>query len=321
MNFFMTKMTVAASGLLIAAGVLMPGSASAQDFPAKEVTFLVPFGPGGASDTYGRYVADALAKRWGHPVVVENRPGAGSAVGTAQLAKAKPDGYTLLFTSGSYGATPATQKELSYDPEKDLVPVALVGVGDLFVMTGTRVPLDNLADLQTQAKAQVMFSVTPGLGSIGHLAQLLLNGEMGIKTEFVHQTSGAAQMTEIKGGRVDTVVGTQLEVMSGLAKPIVVMSDKRNPGYPDVPTVVEAGFPAAQAVNWVGAFAPAGTPKDIVDKINRDFIEVLKQPEVVKFFEGQALRTSNDTPEEFATFVHGELAKWKTVAEKSGLRD
>jgi tripartite-type tricarboxylate transporter receptor subunit TctC len=222
---------------------------------------------------------------------------------------------------GSYAATPATQKALPYDPEKDLLPVALVGVGDLFVMSGSRLPIDNLAELQKQAKAQVVFSVTPGLGSIGHLAQLLLNGEMGIKTEFVHQTSGATQMTEIKGGRVDTVVGTLLEVKSGLAKPIVVMSDKRNPSYPDVPTVVEAGFPGAQAVNWVGVFAPAGTPKEIVDKINHDILEVLKQPEVVTFFDGQALRPSTFAPAKFATFVHDELAKWNAVATKAGLRN
>ena len=312
------KMRSAAIGVLVISGLLAPRVATAQNFPNKRVTFLVPFGPGGASDTSGRYRADALSKRWGQTVVVENRPGAGSAVGTAQLAKAKPDGYTLLFTSASYSATPATQKELPYDPVKDLAPVAMVGVGDLFVMTGTRVPLNSLAEVQKQAKAQLLFSVTPGLGSVGHLAQLLLTSEMGVTTEFVHQTSGAAQLTDIRGGRVDLVVGTLLEVKSGLAKPIAVMSDKRNPNLPDVPTVVETGFPKAQAVNWVGAFAPAGTPKEVVEKINRDIAEVLKAPEVMAFFEGQGLRTSAYSPDEFATYIKTELDKWKAVAEKSG---
>jgi tripartite-type tricarboxylate transporter receptor subunit TctC len=309
-----------AKSVAVTAAILASPAAFAQDFPSKQVTFVVPFGPGGAADTYGRYMADALTKRWGQTVVVENRAGAGSSIGTAHVAKSKPDGYTLLFVSASFGTSPATMTNLPYDPVKDLVPIAMVGISDLFVMTGTRVPMDTLPEVQKQAKAQTIFAGTPGLGSLGHLAQLLLADSLGISFEYVHQTSGAAVLTDVRGGRVDTAVGILFEAKSGNAKPIAVMGDQRNPAFPGVPTVVELGFPAAKATNWVGAFAPAGTPKEVVDKINRDIVAVLKSPEAATFLEAQALRTSDDTPEEFAAFVKTELDKWRAIAEKNGLR-
>jgi tripartite-type tricarboxylate transporter receptor subunit TctC len=311
---------IAACCALLAAAVFATGSARAQDYPGKPVTIVVPFGPGGSSDTYGRYLADALAKRWNQSVVVENRAGAGSSIGTAHVAKSKPDGYTLLFVSASFATSPATMANLPYDPVKDLTPVAMVGISDLFVMTGTRVPLASLADVAKQAGAQTLFAGTPGVGSLGHLAQLLLADTLGVKFQYVHQTSGAAVLTDVRGRRVDTAVGIQFEAKSGNARPIAVMGDERNAEFPDVPTVVELGFPAAQATNWVGAFAPSGTPKEVIAKINREIVAVLQAPEAASFLEAQALRTSDDSPEEFAAFVATELDRWKAVAEKAGLR-
>jgi tripartite-type tricarboxylate transporter receptor subunit TctC len=301
------------------AAIVAAPAALAQDFPTRQVTFVVPFGPGGSADTYGRYMAEALTKRWGQTVVVENRAGAGSSIGTAHVAKSKPDGYTILFTSASFGTSPATMANLPYDPVKDLVPIAMVGISDLFVMTGTRVPMATLDDVKKQAAAQTLFAGTPGVGSLGHLGQLLLADSLGTKFEYVHQTSGAAVLTDVRGGRVDTAVGILFEAKSGNAKPIAVMGDQRNPELPDIPTVVELGYAAAQATNWVGAFAPAGTPKEVVDKINSDIIAVLNSPEAATFLKTQALRTSDDNPEEFAAFVASELAKWRSVAAKNGL--
>lgn len=320
MKATLEKMKSIAKCALAGGVLLMSVAAYAQEYPTKTVTLVVPFGPGGSSDTYGRYIAAGLQKLWGQTVIVENRPGAGSAIGSAHVAQAKPDGYTLLFPSASFAAAPAIQTKLPFDPMKDLTPVAMVGISDFFVIAGSRAPLPTLGDLQREGKAQTIFYATPGLGSVTHLGQLLLNDTLGIKSEFVHYKSGAEMLTAVRGGRVDATIGILFEAKSGNGTPIAVMSSKRNPGLPDVPTVVESGFPNALASNWVGVFAPAGTPKEVVDKINRDIVSITKTPEAIAFFQAQALQASDDSPEEFATFVKNEIEKWTAVAERNNLR-
>jgi tripartite-type tricarboxylate transporter receptor subunit TctC len=253
-------------------------------------------------------------------VIVENRPGAGSAIGSAHVAQAKPDGYTLLFVSTSYTTNAATLANLPFDPLKDLAPVGVMGINDLFLMTGSRVPLPTLQDLQRQAKAQTIFGGTPGVGSLGHLAVLLVSDTMGVKTEFVHQKSGASVQTDLGGGRIDVATGVLFEANSGNAKPIAVMSERRSPALPNVPTVAEAGFPAAQANIWFGVFAPAGVSKDILIKINKDITAVMKRPEAAPFLQAQALEISDESPEAFGTRVKDEITKWTALAEKNGLR-
>jgi tripartite-type tricarboxylate transporter receptor subunit TctC len=319
-KFTFDKMKTIAKCATLAGALFAPSMALAQEYPSKPVTMVVPFGPGGSNDTYGRFLAEALTKHWKQTVIIENRPGAGSAIGSAHVAKAKPDGYTLLFVSTSYTTNAATLANLPFDPLNDLQPVGMLGVSDLFVMTGSRVPLATLQDLQREAKAQTIFSGTPGLGSLGHLALLLLNETLGIKTEFVHHKSGAAVLTDVGGGRIDVASGVLFEASSGNAKPIAVMSEKRSSALPDVPTVVEAGFPAAQADIWFGVFAPADTPKDVVAKINRDIVTVMKSPEAATFLQAQALQTSDESPEEFASRVKSDIKKWTALAEKNGLR-
>lgn len=307
-------------GGVLAGGLLTSGVAVAQNFPTRQVTMVVPFGPGGGTDTYGRYLSEALSKLWGEAVVIENRPGAGSALGAAYVAKAKPDGYTLLFVSTSYTTSAATQAKLPFDPKKDLTAVAMMGVSDLFVNAGKRVSLTSLADVKGQANAQTIFAATPGLGSLGHLGQLLLMDTMDVKMEFVHHTSGAAVLTDLGGGRVDTAIGVLFEAKSGNGTPIAVMSERRNPALPNVPTVVEAGFPAAQADIWFGVFAPAGTPQDVIEKINGDVVSVMKSQEGAAFLEKQATRPSNETPAQMSKRVNAEIDRWTALAEKHGVR-
>jgi tripartite-type tricarboxylate transporter receptor subunit TctC len=305
---------------LLAGAVVAPALAAAQEFPNRQVTLVVPFGPGGSNDTYGRYLAEGLTKLWKQTVIVENRPGAGSAIGSAHVSQAKPNGYTLLFVSTSFTTNAATLANLPFDPIKGLAPVGVMGISDLFVMTGSRVPLPTLQELQKQAKAQTIFAGTPGVGSVGHLALLLLAETQGVKFEYVHQKSGAAVQTDLGGGRTDVATGVLFEANSGNAKPIAVMSDKRSASLPDVPTVMEAGFPAAQANIWFGIFAPGGTPKEVVDKINKDIVAVMKSPEAAEFLKAQALQISDESPEQFGNRVKGEIDKWTALAEKNGLR-
>jgi tripartite-type tricarboxylate transporter receptor subunit TctC len=310
--------TVAAA--LLAGALSAPLSAAAQDFPSKPITIVIPFGPGGSNDTYGRVLAEKLGKLWSQTVIVENRPGAGSAIGAAHVAQARPDGHTLLFVSTSFTTTAATQVKLPFDPLKDLQPVAQMATGDLFLLTGKRVPIKTIEDLQKVGKAQTLFGGAPGIGSISHLAGLMVNDALGIKTEFVQHTSGANVMTDIGGGRIDTYYGVVFEATSGITTPVAVLSEQRSTALPDVPTVAEAGFPNALAGLWWGVFAPAGTPKEITDKINKDIRTVMKAPDTADFLKSQGLRVSELSPQEFADHVKNALERWTAVSVKHGLR-
>lgn len=320
MSATFNKIGKIAMAATLAAAFMTQTLAAAQEFPNRQVTLVVPFGPGGSNDTYGRYLADGLTKLWKQTVVVENRPGAGSAIGSAHVAQSKPDGYTLLFVSTSYTTNAATFATLPFDPIKDLTPVGVMGINDLFVMTGKRVPLPTLQELHKQAKTQTIFGGTPGVGSLGHLGPLLVAETLGVKFDYVHQKSGAAVQTDLGGGRVDVATGVLFEVNNGNSTPIAVMSEKRSAALPNVPTVAEAGYPAALANIWFGVFVPAETPKELVDKINKDITTVMKAPEAASFLKAQALVTSDESPEQFGDRVKTEIAKWTALAEKNGLR-
>jgi tripartite-type tricarboxylate transporter receptor subunit TctC len=309
------------TGAIALAGSLVTASmAVAQDYPTKAVTLVIPFAPGGSNDTYGRVLADGLGKLWKHTVIVENRPGAGSAIGSAHVSQAKPDGYTLLFVSTSYTTNAATLTKLPFDPAKDLQPVGMAAIGDLFIQTGSRLPLATIEALQKEGKAQKLFSATAGVGSISHLAGLLTNDNLGIKSDFVHFQGGAAAMTDLGGGRVDIFYTSMIEAVSGVGKPIAVMGERRSPVLPDVPTIAEAGFAQVQASLWWGVFAPAGTPKDVVTKLNADIYRVMGSPESAKLLEAQGIRASGMSVEDFSSYVKAELEKWTSLAEKHGLR-
>jgi tripartite-type tricarboxylate transporter receptor subunit TctC len=307
--------TMLAVGALIA-----PSMAAAQDYPSERVTLVIPFPPGGSNDTVGRYLADGLSKLWEETVVVENRPGAGSAIGSAHVTQAEPDGYTLLFVSGSFTTNAATQEALPFDPLNDLQPIGLAAVGHYFLLTGSRVPLPTLEDLAREAKAQTIFYGTSGVGSIAHLSGQLLNDVLGIDMEGVHYSGGSEAMVDLGGGRIDVFVGTASEVASGIGTPVAVMSESRSTAVPDVPTVREAGFPDALVNGWWGVFAPAGTPEDVAAKINEDITTVMSSPEATEFLARQGAIPPEMSAEEFTSHVASELEKWRALAEEHGIR-
>lgn len=306
--------------ILLACALMAPSIVVAQDYPSKAVTVVIPFPAGGTNDVVGRHFADRLKDLWKQTVVVENRPGAGSAIGVTHVTRAKPDGYTLLLVSSSFSTNAATQKNLPFDPVKDLQPIGMIALGDQFVLAGSRVPLSTLKDLQHQAKAQTIFYATTGVGANPHFAGELLNDILGVTMQAVHYQGGAPAMNDVRGGRVDLYFATATELRSGIGKPLAVMSEKRSAAFPEVPTVAEAGFPDALFGWWGGMFAPAGTPKDVVAKINRDILTIINSKETAEFLARHGFTPPvNMSVDEFEAFVSREIAKWSVLAKKHGI--
>lgn len=309
---------LASSMLLVSAG------ARAQDYPSRPVTLVIPFTPAGSNDTIGRYLAEGLTKLWGQNVVVENKPGAGSAIGTNAVAKSRKDGLTLLFVSGTFTTNAATQSNLPFDPVKDLQPVGMGAIGQMLIVAGHRVPIKSPADLVREAKAQPIFYGTSGVGSSTQFAAELFADVAGIKMEPVHYKGGTDALLDVAGKRVDLYVGTVTQVISsvsaGHSVPVVVQSKVRSKVFPDVPTVSEAGFPGAEADIWWGVFAPSGTPDAIVAKINAGINAVMGTPEAAKFLETNGAVFMPMSVGEFSTHVTTELAKWKRLAEEHNIK-
>jgi tripartite-type tricarboxylate transporter receptor subunit TctC len=305
-----------AKSVAVIAALLASPAAFAQDFPTKQVTFVVPFSPGGTNDTVGRFLAEQLGKVWKQTAVVENHPGAGSAIGTAHVTQAKPDGHTLLINSGSLTTSAAIQKNLPFDPIKDLQPIAMASVGDLIILTGKREAIPTLKDLESTAKAKKLFYGTPGLGTLSHLSSELMNDAMGIDMEAVHYPGGGDVIPDLGGGRLDVYICSVNDARKGVGTPVAVMSETRAKAYPDLPTTVELGYPDALANIWIGVFGPANLPKDVADKINRDVVAVMKTSEAAKFLEAQASAASDMSVDQFTSHVHEELKKWADLAQK-----
>jgi tripartite-type tricarboxylate transporter receptor subunit TctC len=307
----------------LCAALLAAAPAAAQDYPGRTVTMVIPFTPGGSNDVIGRYLADGLTRLWKQKVIIENKGGAGSIIGTASVARANPDGLTLLFVSASYTTIAAAKAKLPYDPLKDLAPVGLAAVGHMVVVTGKRVPMPTLAELAKQAKLQPIMYGTSGLGASPHFSAALLNEVAGIKMEAVHYRGGTDAMVDVAGERIDVYFGTITQVLpfieGGKAVPAAIASKTRTPAFPDVPTVAEAGFPGAESDIWWGVFAPAGTPPAIIAKINADMNAVMGAPEAKEFLSKQGAFPSPMTVPDFTKLVVDEIAKWKLIAARHGI--
>jgi tripartite-type tricarboxylate transporter receptor subunit TctC len=321
MPILLRMKTVLCGAVLVLTGLLVNG-AHALDFPDKPVTIVVPFGPGGATDTYGRYMAEILSRQWGQTVLVENRPGAGSVVGAAHVAKSKPDGYTLLWASTSTATALATQADPGFDPAEALIPAVMAMQGDVFVVTGTRTPMKSLAELKAAGEKSTLFSGSPGVGSMTQFANLIMNEQLGITTQFVQFTSGANLMTDMGGGRIDTHYSALLEAKAyDFATPIAVMSPQRSPALPNVPTTAEQGYPGAIFDLWWGLLAPAGTPDDVIARIRETTLKALKEDgKAAAFFESAGTRPNAMTTAEFTTLYKDSLATFIDFAKRKGIR-
>jgi tripartite-type tricarboxylate transporter receptor subunit TctC len=298
----------------------------AQSWPIKPVKIVVPFAPGGATDIIGRLVAQKLGDRLGQAVVVENRPGAGTTIGNAAVSKAAPDGYTLLFAPTPFVITQALYPSLPYDAGKDFAPVALLAVSPFILVVNDALPARNVGELVALAKAKpgALTFCSAGSGSVPHLAGELF--KLNAKVDIVHvpYKGGGPAITDLIGGQVNMMFATPIEVMqhvqSGKLRVLATTASRRLPALPSVPTVQESGVPEFDVYAFFGMLAPAGTPKDIVDRLAAELERVMADPDVVQRFAEQSAEPRVLGPAAFTTFLQSERIRWADVVKRSGAK-
>jgi len=309
------------TSILVIAGA---GTASAQSYPDRPVTLVVPFAPGGAVDLVGRFLADKLGAAWGQTIVVENIPGAGTLLATGQVAAAKPDGYTLLINSATVTMSAAIQETPLVDPAEQLTHIGRIGATPLLLATSPSLGVSNYEEFAALAKERELNYATVGVGSLNQFATEILRSAAGLKLSPVHYNGGAPAMTDVIGGHADLFYGSITQVIphvrEGLMTGILVSSAERSDTLPELPSVGELGLDSAIIENWWGLFGPKGMDPAIVAQINTDLNAVLQTPEMAEFLERDGGRPLWGTPEEFTEQVKSEYATWRRVAEEQNIR-
>ena len=312
-----------ALALALAASYSISGSA-ADDYPSRPIRIIVPYAPGGGADTVARIVARRVSDTIGQPIVIENRTGAGSILGTDAVAKAEPDGYTLLLgQSGPISINPAVYKDLRYDPVKDFAPVTMTTAYPYILVVNAKLPARSLPEFVALAKSQpgAMNYGTTGIGAANHLVAELFNGKAGLKMTHIPYRGTALAVGDLVAGQVTMVFGDPISVLphmqSGSLRALAVTSLQRSAVAPEVPTVAESGFPGFDALAWHGILGPAKTPPAIVKKLNAEIVNALRHPETQALLVKQAMQTVGNTPEEFAAFIRNDIAVWKAVATEA----
>ena len=313
---------IKAGAMLAAALVVASPAARAQTYPSRQITLIIPFTPGGSNDLVGRAIGRKLSEAWGQPVVVENRGGGGTLIGSAAVAKAPPDGYTLLLVSPTFTINPATRRTMPFDTARDFTPIAFIGRATLLVTTSNKLPVQSAGELFALAKSrpgQVTYA-SAGLGSINQISTELIALAAGVKLAHVPYKGGAPALNDLAGGHVDMYVSSipqalQL-VRSGQIKPLAVTSSRRTALLPDVPTLAECGTPGADAETWWGIAGPAGMPADVVHALNAEINKILTSPELVTFLTNEGAEAEPMAPQQFGDMMRREIARWTKVAHE-----
>jgi tripartite-type tricarboxylate transporter receptor subunit TctC len=311
--------------VLLVVSVAYAGDARAE-YPDRAIRLIVPFAPGGANDSVARLLADKLAKRLGQAVVVDNRPGGGTVVGTATVANAAPDGYTLLLVSPAHTINPALKKSLPYQTLTDFTPISQITRSAYVLITAPTSPFKSINDLAVIAHASTgQFSyASSGTGSAPHLAGALLASLMGVTALHVPYQGGGPAMIGVIRGDVDLyfsgVAGARSSIESGQVRAIAVSGDRRLAALPAVPTVAEAGVSDYAINGWYGIVGPANLPPDVTSKLNTTINECLKDPELVARLEQEGEEVVGSTPEQFAQLLGADLRKYKTIVASAGLQ-
>lgn len=309
--------------LALAALTIAASGALAQDFPTRPVKILVPQTPGGASDALARIVAQKLSEKWGQPVVVENRAGAGGNVGMEVVANAPADGYTLLMSYvGTHAINGALYKKLPFDPEKDFAPVATLATLPFVMVTKADAPFKTVPDVVAAAKKAQLTYGSAGNGSVNHLVGEMFNAAAGVKLTHVPYRGAAPAMQDLMGGQINLVF-TSLPSVAGAIRngtlhPVAVTSTKRAASFANIPTIAEAGYKDFDVNPWFGLFAPAKVPAGIIQKINADVNELVKSRDVTDKFAAQGAEPYLSTPQAFAAVLKADIAKWSQVVKASG---
>ncbi len=312
--------------LALLPGLLLVAQAHAQTYPARAVRLVVPFSAGGSTDIVGRTVGLKLSELWGQPVVVDNRPGGSTVIGTDVVAKSPPDGYTLLVTPAPFTIVPSLMAKLPYDPAKDFEPIMLINTTPLVVIVNPGVPAKSIKELIALAKSRpgALNFGSSGSGGTNHLAGELFNVMTGVKMVHIPYKGNAPALTDLAGGHVDLLFNGLTSAMplikGGKARALAVTSMTRAGALPELPTLDELGLKGFQAVAWNGLSAPARTPKDIIVKVNADVVRLLRSPELIERLKADGSDPVGSTPGEFAVFLRDEIAKWAKVIKFAGVK-
>lgn len=313
--------------MLALAASTLATSAFAQAWPAKPIRLVVPFPPGGGTDTIAREVSQRVAAATGWTFVIDNRSGAGGNLGVDAVAKSAPDGHTLVLgQTSNLAINPTLYARMPYDPQKDLAPVVVLAQSALVMVTGMGTPHKSVADVVAAAKArpgQLNFA-SPGNGTVAHLTSELFQKAAGIDTQHVPYKGAAQALTDVISGNVDlymasvpTLIG---QIRSGKLRALAVTSARRVDDLPSVATINESGFKGFDAVTWFGLLAPAGTPRDVVARLNAEFNKALQNPELRRRLGDEGADAVGGTPEQFAALIRDEIPRWGRVVRESGAR-
>jgi tripartite-type tricarboxylate transporter receptor subunit TctC len=323
------SMRISCSNFFIAA--LMPillvgaGIAHAQTYPAKRISIVVPYPPGGINDVFGRLIGKKLQEELGQPTIVENKPGAGTIIGTDAVAKAAPDGYTLLIVSFPFVANPSLYRKLPYSPVKDFVPISLLVKTPNIAVVSASSPIKSIGDLIAAAKTSPgkLVYASAGSGASNHLAAEMFKRMAGVDIRHIPYKGSGPSMTDLLGGHIDVMFdnppSSLPHIRAGKLRALAVSSANRSAQMPDIPTVAESGVPGYDVTTWIGIAAPAGTPPAIVEKLNRTISKIITMDDVKKAFNDQGAEVAGGSVDDFAKFLMTETAKWAKVVSDANI--
>ncbi len=312
--------------MLAFAACLAAAPAAAQDYPSRPVRLIVPFAPGGSADVFGRFLAQKLQESLGQNFVIDNRPGGGSLIGTDAVAKAAPDGYTLLVMSNTHTVNESLIPNRPFQLMRDFVPVAPINASDLVLVTKAGLPFNTLGDLIKAAKAKPgsMSYASSGPGTPYHMAGELFKAMAGISLVHIPYRGSAGARTDVLGGQLEMMfdaIPTMTEhIKSGKVKALATTGARRSAILPDVPTMDEAGVPKYEATLWLGVMAPRGTPPAIVAKLNAEIARITGNPEVRRTWAAQGTAAMTMGVDEFARYLNDDIAKWAHIVKVSGAK-
>ncbi|MDT6963192.1 tripartite tricarboxylate transporter substrate binding protein [Cupriavidus sp. SZY C1] len=310
--------------LLVAVAACAPLLAAAA-YPDRPIRMIVPYSAGGGADNTARVIAQRMSASMGQQVVIDNRPGAAGVIGEEAVAKATPDGYTVLYDASAFAVNPSLRK-MSFDPLKDLVPISLVATAANILVVPPNAPYKTVKDFIAYAKANPgkLTFASAGSGSGSHLAGELLNAKAGIDLLHVPYKGGAPALTDVMGNQVSAYFGNVASTLnytkSGKLKALAVTSLKRNPGLPDTPTLAESGLPEFQVLEWNGVWVPKGTPPDVVARLAKEVQDAVADPQVQDKLRQMGLEPVGNTPQQFGKFVQGEAARWGALVKQRNIR-
>lgn len=320
----MKRLRSLALGLSFCAAV--PMAMAQANYPNRPIKMVVPFGPGGFTDVVARVLGQRLGQSMGTSFVIENKPGAGSTIGTAEVAKAAPDGYTLVMISTTHTVSPWIYKNIPYDPIKGLTPVAKLVDSAYVLLAHPKVPANNVRDLVALAKAQPdkLHYASSGNGSTQHLMGGMFEALAGVQMKHVPYRSSAGAANDLVAGVVETsfagVPNALTHVPTGRLKALAVTTPKRVPQLPDVPTLQEAGIAGYEASVWLALLAPPNTPREIVNRLNAELAKVMAQPETIKALQDAGVEPSLSSPEALQTYMVQEMERWGKVVKSANIK-